>query len=305
MDTLQPFYTLLRVVPNPASGEAVVVGLVLFDGERHFMRVSVRKLRLAVMLANHAEASIRFAVRQLEARVEQDTAARRQALVENTAPEAGPLVRRADWDYLSRYMNGMVRVDAPQHVMLFEGEEPLTVFNQLYENLVAANEMAKQPRKAEVLVKAPVRALIQRVKPQVHTNVVLTPKMLPDLFFKLRLDCMGMNGSLIGAHSLPLEQYGIDTLQQHYSECRFALKSLNQHYKPKNPAGNKLYLLADEPDPTVDSDKHKFWQAIQGDSMLRVLRTDEAEMVADQIEETGATVFLKNDLAQQETRLAS
>lgn len=304
MDTLQPFYTLLRVVPNPASGEAVVVGLILFDGERHFMQVSVRKLRLAVMLATHAEASIRFAVRQLQARVEQDTAARRQALMENTAPEAGPLVRRADWDYLSRYMNGMVRVDAPQHVMLFEGEESLTVFNQLYENLVAANEVAKKTRKAEVLVKAPVRALIQRVKPQVHTNVVLSPKMLPDLFFKLRLDCVGMNGSLIGAHSLPLEQYGIDTLQQHYSECRFALKSLNKHYKPKNPAGNKLYLLADEPDPAVDSDKHKFWQAIQGDPILRVLRTDEAEMVADQIEETGAAMFLKNDLAQQETQLA-
>lgn len=304
MDPSQPFYTLLRVVPNPASGEAVVVGLVLFDGERHFMRISARKLRLALMLANHAEASIRFAVRQLETRVEQDTAARRQALVENTAPEAGQLVRRTDWDYLSRYMNGMVRVDAPQHVMLFDGEEALTVFNQLYETLVAANETAKQSRKAEVLVKAPVRALIQRVKPQVHTNVTLTPKMLPDLFFKLRLDCVGMNGSLIGAHSLPLEQFGIDTLQQHYSECRFALKSLNQHYKPKNPAGNKLYLLADEPDPAVDSDKHKFWQAIQGDTMLRVLRTDEAEMVADQIEETRAVMFLKNDLAQQETRLA-
>ena len=305
MDLLQPFYTLLRVVPNPASGEAVVVGLVLFDGERHFMRISARKLRLAVMLANHAEASIRFAVRQLETRVEQDTAARRQALMENAAPEEGRLVRRADWNYLSRYMNGMVQVDASQNVMLFEGEEALTAFNQLYENLVAANETAKQPRKAEVLVKAPVRALIQRVKPQVHTNVMLTPKMLPDLFFKLRLDCVGMNGSLIGAHSLPLEQYGIDTLQQHYSECRFALKSLNQHYKPKNPAGNKLYLLADEPDPAVDSDKHKFWQAIQGDSMLRVLRTDEAEMVADQIEETGAAMFLKNDLAQQETQPAS
>ena len=304
MNPALPFYTLLRVVPNPASGESVVVGLVLFDGERHFVKVSVRKLGLSVLLARHAEASIRFGVRQLESRVEQDTAARRLALAAGEMPDLARLVQPTDWDYLSRYMNGLVQVDAPQPVMLFEGEDALMVFNQLYENLVTANELPKRVRKPQGLLRAPVRSLIQRVKPQVHTNIVLTPKMLPDLFFNLRLDCVGMNGSLIGAHSLPLEELSIGTLQQHYSECRFALKSLNQHYKPRNSANNKLYLLADEPDPVADADKHKFWQAIQGDTMLRVLRTDEAEMVADQIEETGAKVFLKTDPAQQETAVA-
>jgi hypothetical protein len=304
VNTLLSFYTLLRVVPNPASGEAVVVGLVLFDGERHTIRVSMRrKLRLAIMLAPQAAAAIRFGVRQLEGRVEQDTAARRLALVTGEAPDSTKLIHQTDWEYLSKYMNGLVQVDAPQAVMLFAGEEPLTVFNQLYETLVSADELSKRERKTQELVKMPVRTLIQRVKTQVHTNVVLTPKLLPDLFFNLRLDCVGMNGSLIGAHSLPLEQLSIDTLQQHYNECWIALKSLNQHYKPKNPAHNKIYLLADEPDPIADADKHKFWQAIQGEETLRVLRTDEAELVADQIERTGATKFLKEEATQQQTLL--
>ena len=298
MNTL-PFYTLLRVVPNPASGEAVVVGLVLFDGIGYTIRVSPRKLNLAIKLVPHAETTIRFAVRKLENRVTQDTAVRRAALGADRLPDSAQVITQDNWNYLNRYMNGLVQVDKPEAVMLFEDDNPQKVFEQLYESLVAANEPVKRPRK-KVAVKLPVRKMIERVKTQVHTNVTLTPAMLPDLFFQLKLECIGMNGSLIGAHSLPLDRLSIGTLQQHYSECQFALKSLTQHYKPEKPGNNKLYLLADEPSSVTDTDKYKFWQAIQGNPVFKVLRTDEAEMVAEQIEKTGAQVFLKTDPAQQE-----
>ena len=294
-----PFYTLLRVVPNPASGEAVVVGLVLFDGTRHAMQVSTLKLRLAVWLAKQAETTIRYAVRQIEARVEADTTVRRQALLTGNLPESTRLMNRADWEYLARYSNGMLRVDSLMNVALFPDEDVTTVFNQLYSSLVDSNEPLKSNR-VKPLVKSSVRTLIQRVKSQVHTNIKLTPKLLPDLFFNLNLDCVGMNGSLIGAHSLPIDQLGIDTLQQHFSECRFAIKSLSEHYKPHKPQSNILYILADEPDEQVEPDKHKFWRAIQGEPMLKVLPTDEAELVADQIERTGARMFLKKNLLQAE-----
>jgi hypothetical protein len=294
-----PFYTLLRVVPNPASGEAVVVGLVLFDGTRHAMQVSTLKLRLAVWLAKQAETTIRYAVRQIETRVEADTAVRRQALLTGNLLEPSKLMNRADWEYLARYSNGMLRVDSLMNVALFPDEDVTTVFNQLYSSLVDSNEPLKSNR-VKPLVKSSVRTLIQRVKSQVHTNIKLTPKLLPDLFFNLNLDCVGMNGSLIGAHSLPIDQLGIDTLQQHFSECRFAIKSLSEHYKPHKPQSNILYILADEPDEQVEPDKHKFWRAIQGEPMLKVLPTDEAELVADQIERTGARTFLKKNLLQAE-----
>ncbi len=294
-----PFYTLLRVVPNPASGEAVVVGLVLFDGISYIIRVSPRKLNLAIKLVPHAETTIRFAVRKLENRVAQDTAVRREALAADRLPDAAQVITQDNWNYLNRYMNGLVQVDKPEAIMLFADDKPQTVFEQLYESLVAANEPVKRSRK-KATVKLPVRKMIERVKTQVHTNVTLTPAMLPDLFFQLKLECIGMNGSLIGAHSLPLDRLSIGTLQQHYSECQFALKSLTQHYQPEKPEKNKLYLLADEPNPVTDTDKHKFWQAIQGNPVFKVLRTDEAEIVAEQIEKTGAQLFLKADPAQQD-----
>lgn len=293
------FYTLLRIVPNPASGEAVVVGLVLFDGMQHEIRVSKRKLKLAILLARNAEASVRYAIRQIEARVELDTIARSEAIASDRTPDSKQLMHRSDWEYLTKYSNGLLRIDSLMNVALFDGDEPLAVFNQLYSSLVDAEESLKQIKR-KTLMSASVKTLIQRVKPQVHTNIVLTPKLLPDLFFNLRLDCVGMNGSLIGAHSLPLDQLSIDTLQQHFSECRFAIKSLSEHYKPQKPQSNVLYLLADEPDERADPDKHKFWRAIQGEPMLRVLPTDEAEVVAEQIERTGARTFLNTPPLQHE-----
>ncbi|MDJ0366320.1 DUF3037 domain-containing protein [Hymenobacter sp. H14-R3] len=293
------FYTLLRVVPNPASGEAVVVGLVLFDGTRHEIQISTRKLRLALLFAKHAETTIRYAVRQIEARVEADTNVRRQAILAGCLPEPSRLMNWSDWEYLARYSNGMVRVDSLMNVALFSDDDVTTVFNQLYTNLVDSNEQVKHHR-VKPLVKKSIRTLIQRVQSQVHTNINLTPKLLPDLFFNLSLDCLGMNGSLIGAHSLPIDQLRIDTLQQHFSECRFAIKSLSEHYKPHKPQSNILYLLADEPDEQVEPDKHKFWRAIQGEPMLKVLPTDEAELIADLIERTGAKTFLKKNLLQAE-----
>ncbi|RSK37314.1 DUF3037 domain-containing protein [Hymenobacter metallilatus] len=293
------FYTLLRIMPNPASGEAVVVGLVLFDGMQHEVRVSKRKLKLAILLARNAEAAIRYAIRQIEARVETDTIARSQAMVSERLPELTQLMSRSDWEYLTKYSNGLLRVDHPMNVAMFDGDNPALVFNQLYTSLVDSDDSVKQPKR-KTLVNESVKTLIQRVKPQVHTNITLTPKLLPDLFFNLRLDCIGMNGSLIGAHSLHLEQLSMDTLQQHFSECRFAIKSLSKHYKPQKPQSNILYLLADEPDERADPDKHKFWRAIQEEPMLKVIPTDEAELIADQIERTGARTFLNTPTNQHD-----
>ena len=297
--TDQPFYTLLRVVPNPASGEAVVVGLVLFDGERYWHEVSARKLKLSFLLARRAEATLQYAVRQLIARLEADTDVRRAAAAVEEVPDATLLLNRANWEYLSRYSNGILRIDAPAAVAVFADDSPENLFRVLFSNLVDSTEQAKRSRQ-RLLVSPPVKQLIQRVERQVHTNVLLTPKVLPDIFFNLRLDCIGMNGALIGAHSLPLEQYTINTLQQHANECRIALKSLSEHYKPKKPAENVLYIIADEPDAFTDADKHKFWRAIRKESLFRVIATEEAALVADRIEQTHATTFLAPAAAQAE-----
>lgn len=291
---MTPFYTLLRVVPNPASGEAVVVGVVLFDGSQYRMRVSQRKTKLAILLARENEAPVWFALQRLQGRVEQDTAARRQTMLTGEVPVSGSLLARGDWEYLSRYSNGALHVDAPLPAVLFEGEDGETVFDQLYSNLVDQKAEFKRKR-VNALVKPPVRAMIERVKPKVHTNIELSPRLLESLFFKLRLDCIGMNGSIIGAHSLPLEQLAIGTLQQHLTECRLALKSLTDAYKPKEPGRNVLYLFVDEPDSEADADKHKFWRAIQGDPVMPVRPTDAAEEVAEKIERSGAGKFLNVD----------
>ncbi|SDX81014.1 hypothetical protein [Hymenobacter psychrophilus] len=296
---IAPFHTLIRIAPNPASGEAVVIGIVFFDGTRYWLRVSSRKVRLAGLLAPNLKGVIRDAVANVERRVALDTQTRQSAVAASTRPSGGNLLQPADWEYLSRYSNGIVRVGPLNTVAIFEGESPEGVFEQLYVQLVDGSNVQEQLSKVtpSPLVQETVLQLMERVKPIVHTNLKITDRQLPELFFEFRMECIGLNGSFTAAHALPLESYGMDTLQQHVFEYDTVARSLLRKFK-RDPRKSAFYLLCDEPNEESDPDKHKFWRAVKENPLLTVIPSDKAEMVAERIEETGARKFLKAETQQ-------
>jgi len=48
------------------------------------------------------------------------------------------------------------------------------------------------------------KKLINKVQDRVHTNYRFTPELFPSIYFNYRMDCIGLNGSLVGAKSLIL-----------------------------------------------------------------------------------------------------
>ncbi|RSK46098.1 hypothetical protein [Hymenobacter perfusus] len=296
-----PFHTLIRIAPNPASGEAVVVGIVFFDGMRHWLRISQRKVRLAGLLAPNLKGVIRDAISNVERRVALDTQERQSAFAASVKPSGNDLLKPSDWDYLSRYSNGIMRVSPRSAVAIFEDESPENVFEQLYIQLVDGNNVQEKVDKAinTPLVQETVIQLMERVKPVVHTNLKITDRQLPELFFEFRMECIGLNGSFTAAHALPLESYGMDTLQQHVFEYDTVARSLLRKFK-RDPSKSAFYLLCDEPNEESDPDKHKFWRAVKENPLLTVIPSDEADMVAERIEKTGARRFLKPESQQQQ-----
>ncbi|OUJ67843.1 hypothetical protein [Hymenobacter crusticola] len=288
------FHTLIRIAPNPASGEAVVVGLVFFDGSRYWMRVSSRKVRLAGMLIPQARGVVRDVVSQIERRVATDMQARQAAVAEGVKPSGKHLLQLADWEYLSRYSNGILRIGTPTSVAMFENDTPESVFEQLFVRLVDSTVSQDKPSliQASPLVQEPVVQLMERVKPLVHTNLRITDRQLPELFFEFRMECLGLNGSFTAAHVLPLDFYGMDTLQQHVFEYDTVARSLLRKFR-RDSKGSAFYLLCDEPSEESDPDKHKFWRAIKENPLLKVIPIEEAGEVAERIEKTGAKRFLK------------
>ncbi|MBJ6111794.1 DUF3037 domain-containing protein [Hymenobacter sp. BT523] len=285
---LAAFHLLVRIAPNPVAGEAVAVGLVFFDGQRYRFRFSPRKQRLAAELAPASRRIVYQLIQQVAQRLEGDTEARLRGVKANS-PE---LIQLADWQYMNRYSNGLLQISNPNPVALFENDAPGTVFEQLYGRLVEKSRVVSAPSLDVFTSPAPVRALVERVKGSVHTELHLTDQLLSGLFFELDLTCLGLNGSFTAAHTLPLERFTMPTLQQHIFEYETAAQILTRTYE-KSLEKSAFYVICDEPSQSKDPAKHKLWQVLKSHPVLKTLPTSQAEEVAERIEKTKAHRFLR------------
>jgi hypothetical protein len=188
---------------------------------------------------------------------------------------------------------------------MFENDTSEKVFEQLFSHLVDSTLVKERVVRSTStsLVQKTVQELMERVEPLVHTNLKITERQLPELFFEFRMECIGLNGSFTAAHALPLAFYGMDTLQQHVFEYDTIARSLLRRFK-KDPKGSAFYLLCDEPNEDSAPDKHKFWRAVKENPLLKVIPTEEAPMVAERIEKTGARRFLKAEPPQPQHEAA-
>jgi len=102
------------------------------------------------------------------------------------------------------------------------------------------------------------------------------------------MDCIGLNGSFVGAKSLPLDS-SIQTLEKNVSHYVTLIAFLSQQYQ-KDLSKNKFFLITDE--PQQNTHEHRFWEEMKDVPSFEMIPSDEAEKVAEVVENTGATVFL-------------
>ena len=124
--------------------------------------------------------------------------------------------------------------------------------------------------------------LIKRVENKVHTNLELTPNLVHGLYYNFNIDCIGLNGSFTAAKSIAFHKKyeSIDRELGHY----FTLMSiLKLTYKRKSEEDN-FYIIADEPSE-IDSKEHRIWENISQNPAVKLIFTEQSEIVAEKIEE--------------------
>lgn len=103
------------------------------------------------------------------------------------------------------------------------------------------------------------------------------------------MDCIGLNGSFIGAKSLSFDK-SLQVLDKDISHYFTLLSSLTNKYN-KSLKDNNFYLISEEPEK-VDSKEHKLWESVSYNSLISVIHPEESNKVADLIIEKKATKFL-------------
>ena len=283
---METFYTIIKIAPNALAGDSLSIGLLLRDGKRFWLHFSAEKKSFAKQLLNGKGDIVDFAVKQIEQKVNEVNESLNN---ENELFQLDNLLTSDRFNHLSVYSNGIVKFTEPSFLNDTINEEK---FVKLFKLLVDETYLKEKPEvdpKETKFHSIIQNKLIKRVQNKVHTNLELTPEKLPGLYFNFNIDCIGLNGAFIGAKSIPFYKKN-ETIDKELSHYFSLISTLNLMY-PHRSTGDKFYIIGDEPSD-VNSKEHRTWENIKKNNAVSLLYAEQADVIAEEIEEKNATQFL-------------
>lgn len=284
---MKSFYSILKLSPNIATEDSVAIGVLLFDGEKFRCFFSDKKKKLANKLLDDKSVNVNFIVNQIIDKCN----------TVNSDNEKLKLFYKFDkiseisyFNYLSNYSNGLIQFSKPKPLyeemndMAFEKlinflfNEPLHKYLEIDDSIHLQRSMA--------LIE---RNLINKVDKKIHTHYKFKPEMFPSIYFSYEMDCIGLNGSLIGAKSLPFNK-SAQSLDKDISHYFALISSLSSKFN-KSLKDNNFYLISEEPEK-IGSKEHKLWESVRYNELIDVIHPEESNKIADQILEKKAAKFL-------------
>ena len=284
---METFYTLIKIAPNPMSGDSISIGLLVRDSNKFWIQFSDDKKSLAKKLLDKKSEVVDLIVKQFiqEIGLANDEIKAEQIQLFNLHN----FMDSKKISHMSNYFNGIVRFSPP---LFLNDSLDQDKFEKLFKLLIDKNfskekdnsDTGKQAFQDRIESK-----LIKRVENKVHTNLYLTSKELPGLYYNFNIDCIGKNGSLIGAKSISFDK-SYETIDKDLSHYLALIPLLKSKYP--STSNDEFYVIADEP-TGVSSREHKLWVNLSQNPSILLLNSDESGKVADEIEEHQAKPFLQ------------
>lgn len=273
---MSSYYSIIRVCSNEIVGDSLAVGVIMLDGKAidyHFFKNRVAQ---AKRMVKDASAHLGISLQNLEQNM-------------RSKPEIFTLEKL---EYLHTYSNGLLQFSAPEVATFSKTNEErfqellLMLFGQ---EAVSQETVSLEKQKAKSLEHIVEKKLIEQVEGEVHTHIRFTPKKLPSLYFNIEVDCIGKNGSILGAKFQDFE-LGKQALDQNITKYLAFIPSILATYGDRGNKENQFYLLAEE--PSLSSQQHKTWDALHKNELVQLLHPSESDKVVLQIKERKATTFL-------------
>lgn len=285
---MKSFYTLIKFSTNPVASDQITIGLLLRSENKFFLKFSDRQIKGVLRLLDDEISIIDYFRKQLSTRI--DEANVNIAHSKSQLFDIPSLLTSDFVNHLNKSSNNLILFSEPSLISKSVGEEE---FNKLFSIFVDKTEyetftLVDKSYKMKYNI---TEKLISRVKDKIHTNYSIDNRIIPSLYFKIDLDCIGRNGSLIAAKSLDLEMSSatIDKYLSHYSIVIPKLKSFS------NRPEDSFYLIVDEPESRV-SENYKYWEAVNKEKELyNVVPSEESDKIASEVEVKGAKTFLEEE----------
>lgn len=283
---MKSFYSIVKLSPNIATEDSVALGVLFFDGTKFHYFFSNSKKRFAKSLFSHKNVDLKFIIHQIQERCDLINADQEENKVFYNYQNFS---KASYFQYLSNYSNGLLQFSKPRAFFPKSNESS-------FEKLVGF--LFKEPlNKPEIVADEKNEAtqrliedkLINRVNDQVHTHYKFNAEKFPSIYFSYEMDCIGQNGSLIGAKSLSFKK-SFQTIDQTISHYFTLISSLTSKYN-RSLESNNFFLISGEPSE-IEGKEHKLWESIKYNKLIDVIDPEESDKVADLIVEKKANKFL-------------
>ena len=285
----ESFYSILKFIPNKATNDSIALGIILFKNNKFYSYFSAERIKLSNRLIG--EISVKKIVSQFQNKIEKLNS---EYEIDNKSllPQEQNIF--AYFNYLNAYSNGLISFEEPKLISeKFQLDDFTKMCHYFFPNDSFEQNKLIVPveNSANDFNRKIQKNLIRKVSDIVNTDYKFTPKNLPSIYFDYELDCIGKNGSLIGAKSLLFDQSEstIDKKISHYFQL---ISSLISTYHT-NFQDNSFYLITEEP-KDISSKNHKIWESVKINQVIKVIEPEEAEKVVDEINERNAKAFLTN-----------
>jgi hypothetical protein len=284
---MKAFYTIIKVAPNTVTGDTVSIGLLLFQKNRFWLKFSDDKKNVSKRLINNNPEVVDFVVKKIILEIK-----KQNAECVKSDKSIFPLDRILNsqyFTYLNTYCNGVLQFSAPSLLNdTIDKDKFEKLFELLIDNSVPESNKAKN-KISDTFYSAINKNLIKKVNKQVHTNVNITASFIPSMYFHYEMDCIGLNGQLIGAKSIPFDRQQ-QTLDRDISHFISLITLLSSQYK-KDLSKNRFFVIADEPS-SASSPEHKTYSEILKSPLFTVVPSEKSSEIADEVIKSKAKKFL-------------
>jgi hypothetical protein len=284
---MKQFYSIVKLSPHVVTEDSVAVGIVFYDGELFRTYFSDYKINIAAKLNTRISVNVKQIVQEIAVKCEQLNLEKSKDLLIN---EARDYTHPSYFQYLSNYANGLIQFSSP---VSFIGEMSDAyfakfIFNLFNEDLEKTSipKSTQQSNYEEIIH----QKLIRHVEDKVHTNYSFSPEKSEDIYFSFEMECIGKNGALIGAKSMPFNK-GKSTMDKYISHYFALISTLSNRYN-YSLKQNSFYMISEEP-KDIGSENHQLWEIVKNHPIIKVIHPEESGIVSDLIVRKKATTFLE------------
>lgn len=287
---MKKFYSIVKIATDMTVNDSISTGIIVNDGSRLLFKFSDYKKSIAKKLFQSDSVDIDFAIKQLEKRIEEIN---KSLNLEGTIglfdfTEYNSQSKSDYFNYLNLYTTGLIQFSSPK-LILDSHSIDLDKLFKLYVDPIEHIKGNKGEEDLQMIKSHVQERLISKVEERVHTNIKIDSNLISDIIFPYELDCIGMNGSLVGAKSLTFE-HSHQTVDRNVSHYIALITSLSYRYS-KSLKDNRFYLIANEPKDTK-GETYKIWDRVYKNDLIDILHPDDSDIVAERVFETNATKFL-------------